>query len=66
MENKKTSLNIRRIKRQAKRNNPNSISSNNSNTNNISNSNNKFCIWRGWNNSKSAAGEGDNRAGNKK
>ena len=30
MENGKTSLNIRRIKRQAKRNNTNSISSNNS------------------------------------
>ena len=32
MENEKTSLNIRRIKRQAKRNNTNSISSNNNST----------------------------------
>ena len=52
--------------KEKKRNNIGSISYNNSNTNNISDSNNQFCIWRGWDNSKSAASEGDNRAGNKK
>ena len=66
-ERRKDKMGVRKIKSTAeKRNNISSIGNNNSNTNNISDSNNQFCIWRGWDNSKSAASEGDNRAGNKK
>ena len=39
--------------RDIKRNYINSISNNSYNYNNISGSNNKFCIWRRWNNKSS-------------
>ena len=41
---------LKKIKKESKRNNINSIGSNNSSVINISSSNNKFCVGRGWNN----------------